>query len=421
MVGLPRAEFLHKEEHVSEGMHNHFLGHLVPVLKTHRVAATLPHILHDTERYMDVLAADPERYINAFDRIEILAFQLMTRSVVCDEIAEDPVLLSKTCNLFTSIAKHATPFMVLFPSTPCPGQLRRIIAGLQLYRILSTITNERRSNGRRANDPLQYLMDQGESNLGIFKVCMPDVKKPIRALIAQSQVALGSLAGGLPHMGTITTWVLLHLAANPSWHARTLEEIRQAAGKYNSDPSKPLSEQLLSVPLEGWDSDFPLLNTCLNESVRLNIVGTHFRRNSSVKTLQMDNAIIAPGAYVVHNLTDTHQDPQLYPSPLQWDPARFESGRREFDQSKYGFIGWGAGRHLCPGQRLARLNFKIMISSFLVRFDYELCNSEGEVGEVELPHVDLNARHVYKPKEGIYIKYKERDERIYRREKIELS
>lgn len=58
------------------------------------------------------------------------------------------------------------------------------------------------------------------------------------------------------------------------------EEVNSVADKYNSDTSLPLKERLMSVPLDAWDSEFPLVDLCLREVIRLQLSGTAFRKNN---------------------------------------------------------------------------------------------------------------------------------------------
>ena len=136
------------------------------------------------------------------------------------------------------------------------------------------------------------------------------------------------------------------LATSLEWLAKAQQEIQNTAAKYAKDPTKPLRHQLNHVPLEAWEAEFPVLDLCLRESIRLNLVGTAFRRNISGKAIPTGNGneIIPPGAFVAYATSDVLLDPNFYPDPEKWDPARHLPERVEYNKTVHGFLGWGAGR-----------------------------------------------------------------------------
>lgn len=103
-----------------------------------------------------------------------------------------------------------------------------------------------------------------------------------------------------------------------------------------------------SLPLEAWDNEFPALELCLRESVRLQLCGTAFRRNVGGRELQVGGGEVVPeGAFVVYHMADVHLNPEIYGEPEMWDPARYLPERAEDKKVSLGYLGWGAGRHPC--------------------------------------------------------------------------
>ncbi len=92
------------------------------------------------------------------------------RIVGCDDIADDPELLEKTLRLYETIEESATPTAILFPRFPSLPIIKRTIAGARLYMIFKKIVEERNKTGKRGDDPLQYLMDQGDNMSMIIEV-----------------------------------------------------------------------------------------------------------------------------------------------------------------------------------------------------------------------------------------------------------
>lgn len=99
------------------------------------------------------------------------------RTIGCNDMAEDPVLLKKTLRLFETVEQSATASAVIFPWAPSPAVVKRIYAGSRLYMILKRIVDERKETGKREDDPLQYLIDLGDDVGTILQVSLSECKR----------------------------------------------------------------------------------------------------------------------------------------------------------------------------------------------------------------------------------------------------
>src|ERR1700761_3572434 len=86
------------------------------------------------------------------------------------EIANNRKLLDKTLSLYETIESTATPYQIIFPWLPSPALFKRFIGGTRLYMIFQNIVNQRKKTGTRYEDPLQYLIDKGDSMRDIIAV-----------------------------------------------------------------------------------------------------------------------------------------------------------------------------------------------------------------------------------------------------------
>jgi cytochrome P450 len=114
-----------------------------------------------------------------------------------------------------------------------------------------------------------------------------------------------------------------------------------------TDPKATMIEKLASVPLAAWESEFPAIELCLRECIRLTATGATFRRNTSGHDIQVGDEVVPKDAYVAYSFNHTHQDPSIYPNPTKWDPARYSEERAEDKKREYAYLGWGVGRHPC--------------------------------------------------------------------------
>lgn len=78
--------------------------------------------------------------------------------------------LGKTLKLYEYIDGSGTATAVMFPWFPSPVVVKRTIAGGRLYMIIRKIVDERKTAGKRGDDPLQFLIDQGDSMTQIIEV-----------------------------------------------------------------------------------------------------------------------------------------------------------------------------------------------------------------------------------------------------------
>ena len=58
----------------------------------------------------------------------------------------------------------------MFPWFPSPAVIKRTIAGGKLYMILNKIVASRKKLGKSRDDPLQYLIDEGDTMPKIVEV-----------------------------------------------------------------------------------------------------------------------------------------------------------------------------------------------------------------------------------------------------------
>ena len=104
-----------------------------------------------------------------------------------------------------------------------------------------------------------------------------------------------------------------------------------------SGSSASLSAHLASISLEVWESETPTLDAIVRETLRIAQPHTAMRRNLGPE-VYINDKVIPTGAYVVYPFSDVHLDPELYPYPWKFNPARKE----EF-KTPFGYVGWGVG------------------------------------------------------------------------------
>ena len=178
-----------------------------------------------------------------------------------------------------------------------------------------------------------------------------------------------------------------------------------------------MAAHLAQIPLEAWERRTPVLDKVIREILRLAQPHTAMRRNMGPATY-IGGTRVPSGAYVVYPFSDVHLDPQLYPDPWSFEPDRAEC------TAQYEYVGWGGGKRFLPlpsrlhvascivltsralvgrttclGQRLAKLQLKLVTALLLMTMDFALVDETGAEPH-SLPRPNWNDTLTCKPPKG---------------------
>lgn len=146
-----------------------FNSRMVRVLRTDAMQRNLPKLIGDVRGRMKDLAGTipnkgfkDEVVMDPFDDIFVIAFQLTIRSVGCEEIAEDKEMMDKMMYWYHLVDSLTSPTAVMYRWIPTWGMFKRTIAAMRLFEIVRKIGEERLQTGKRGEDAMQIMMDQGD-------------------------------------------------------------------------------------------------------------------------------------------------------------------------------------------------------------------------------------------------------------------
>ena len=187
-------------------------------------------------------------------------------------------------------------------------------------------------------------------------------------------------------------WMLVDIAIHTEWRAKCKEEIQGIISRYVGDivSPAPLREKLAAIPLSAWEDELPILDACIRESQRISLSSVSLRRNAG-EDCTIGGKVVRRGDFVAYAFTDVHLNPEQYPDPYKYDPGRWLRPD-PVPSTPYPFVGWGAGRHPCPGIRVAKLEMKLILSLFVTRYEFELVDKDGKFPD-RLPVPDRNYIH----------------------------
>lgn len=169
--------------------------------------------------------------------------------------------------------------------------------------------------------------------------------------------------------------MLIDLAIHLEWRERCKKEVQDLLARH-LDPSATLYERLVAVPLSAWEDELPILDACIRESHRTSISSLAVRRNVR-EEIRVCGRVVNQGDFLVYSQADVHLNPEYYPEPHRYDPGRWLRPD-PIPNAIYPFLGWGAGRHPCPGVRAAKLKMKLILVLFLANYEFDLVDKDGK-------------------------------------------
>jgi len=209
------------------------------------------------------------------------------------------------------------------------------------------------------------------------------------------------LFAGITTTGIISCWMLIDLAIHPEWREKCKEEIRDLLSRYSNGSlsSATLSEKLATIPVSAWEDELPILEACSRESQRIVGTGVTLRRNVLEET-KIGGQVVKRGDFLAYSVADVHLNPEYYPDPYKYDPGRWLRPDPVPDTT-YPFLGWGAGRYPCPGMKVAKLEMKLILALFLMRYEFDLVDKDGKFPD-PLPAPNRNDIHQARPLGATY-------------------
>ncbi|KAJ6123523.1 hypothetical protein N7471_010840 [Penicillium samsonianum] len=367
MMGSGAAQF---DPHQVSGV----VKRMASIQRPDNLQKLIPLILSECQRKMD--AWGNERILDPCSSLHEVTFQLVM-CIASFDIANDSVLSARLKSLVDTVDSITNPYSTWFPWLPGPALFQKFFASVQIYRIVQAAINNRKRSGIKRDDMLQQMIDDGDGTIQIFG-CM-----------------LGLSLAGARATGTIVTWLIMQISSDPTWSSSVQEEIKTFPLSLGTALSKPSSE----IPLTAWESETPNLDLCIRETLRTSQPYTAVRKNTG-PDLTIGPYVIPSGSLVVYPFSDTALNPKYYPDPSRWDPSRGI-------EKETPFIGWGAGKHACKGQRLATLTMKLVVVYAWMQFDITMVDGQGEkINQLPLP--DWNDSATCRPKEECGIKFVEK-------------
>eukprot|EP01038_Epipyxis_sp_PR26KG_P015906 gene15906-21573_t len=167
------------------------------------------------------------------------------------------------------------------------------------------------------------------------------------------------------------------------------KQVFQGCLKTSTQPQETNSQ--LFLPNKEQISKLEYSECCLRESLRkYSVVPTVAR--VAAEPIDLNEYHIAKGSMVMIGIQGIHHNPEFWPNPFEYQPERFLE-----EIQPYTFLPFTEGPRVCLGQHLSLLESKIVLSSLLSTYRFELINRD-----------EAGLRHAYMvpiiPKHGQFYK-----------------
>lgn len=96
-------------------------------------------------------------------------------------------------------------------------------------------------------------------------------------------------------------------------------------------------------------------------------------------TVPDSNVVVPVGAVVSISPYLTHHDPRNYYRATEWFPERWLEGGEQFRPAKSAdevtYLGFGAGSHRCPGEKMAGIIAREVVGELVRNYDFGWASS----------------------------------------------
>ncbi|CAB0038375.1 unnamed protein product [Trichogramma brassicae] len=224
-------------------------------------------------------------------------------------------------------------------------------------------------------------------------------------LLAQSAIFF---VAGLETSSITMTFTLMELARHPEIQEKIRQEIRDKIGKaaltYDMISQMSYLQQVVSETLRLY-APAPLLDrVALNDyKVRTVCRSNNHPPNDHGYFSQIPGTdiVIEKGTVVYTTLMGIHEDPELHPDPMKYDPDRFSEERKDNIQPCT-YMPFGDGPRICIGQRTGQL--QTMVGLITILREYEVSENpsyKNEVSKRAIFTAPANGVHIYVKKNPV--------------------
>eukprot|EP00058_Branchiostoma_floridae_P027526 XP_002613017.1 hypothetical protein BRAFLDRAFT_114225 [Branchiostoma floridae] len=165
--------------------------------------------------------------------------------------------------------------------------------------------------------------------------------------------------------GTETTantlrWGILYMVLCPEEQQKVQSELDSVLGTDHD------------VPTLAHRSQLPYTEATIMETQRIRLVAPLNAPHAPNEDTTFRGYDIPAGTQVLTNLWSAHMDPEYWANPEKFDPRRFLDTEGKVVSRPDSYLPFSAGRRVCLGEQLAKMELFLLFSSLLKHFTFKL-------------------------------------------------
>ncbi|MEQ2241509.1 hypothetical protein ILYODFUR_026058 [Ilyodon furcidens] len=153
-------------------------------------------------------------------------------------------------------------------------------------------------------------------------------------------------------------WAFLYMAKYPEIQEKVQAEIDRVIGQ----SEQPSMEDRVNLPYT---------DAVIHEVLRMGNIAPLALPHSTNKEVQLGGYTIPTGVLIIPNLASVLFDKKEWGTPLTFNPGHFLNEEGKFAK-KAAFIPFSAGKRLCLGENLARMELFLFFTSFMKHFTFSM-------------------------------------------------
>ncbi|XP_035679840.1 cytochrome P450 2U1-like [Branchiostoma floridae] len=172
---------------------------------------------------------------------------------------------------------------------------------------------------------------------------------------------------GIETIHSTLLWGFLYLAMHRDIQEKVQAELDSVMGK---DPSNDVTL--------AHRAQLPYTEAALMEVQRVRYVVPLSIPHATTAPVTFRGYQLPAGTAVIANLWSVHMDPEYWPDPERFDPERFLDAEGKVINNPDSFLPFSAGRRVCLGGLLAKMELFLLFASLLRHFTFQLPEGAAE-------------------------------------------
>ncbi|XP_076940399.1 putative (S)-N-methylcoclaurine 3'-hydroxylase isozyme 2 [Bidens hawaiensis] len=183
------------------------------------------------------------------------------------------------------------------------------------------------------------------------------------------------------------------------WFVAELLKNKAAMQKVRDEVMKQISGNVVK------ESDLvrlPYLEACFKETLRLHPAGPLLIPRKAIETCEVMGYTIPKDIQILVNVWAINRDPKIWDDPLKFKPERFIGSNVSYKGNDFGYLPFGSGRRMCPGETMASKLILLTVASLIFNFDWYI---PGNINPMEINMDEEMDIAMYK-KEPLHVIFK---------------